>query len=352
MCSVKSYFSDVINEKRKGLGASFFKDLFIITSYFYAGLIQCHSFLYESGILKSYRVPVNVISVGNITLGGTGKTPFVIMLSKLLLKKGMKLAILIRGYGEDEHILLDEKLKPYGTRVYVGRDRIKTAKEALSYGANTIVLDDGFQHRRLKRDIDIVLIDSTNPFGNGHLFPGGILREPVKSLKRASFIVLTKIDKAGRNLDKTEKSLRKLLPKTPILHALHKAFSLLDIAQNKEVSLDALKGKKVFILSAICDPGYFKYTVSQIGVDIVREFIFQDHYNYKEKDIENILKEAKALNIDTVITTEKDLVKLKTLLSEKSEDLNFLVLKIKLEIVKGQEELDARLHLRDFNKTC
>ena len=201
MSSLKQYIHDLMHDRTNDLLSQVVKPCLLILSYAYGFLLKAHYFFYKVNLLKSYKSQIAIISIGNITLGGTGKTPFTIMLAERLTQKNKKkTAVLIRGYGEDEWKMLEERLGKYGIKVFVGRDRVKYAKQALQYGACSLILDDGFQHRRLRRDLDIVLLDSTNPFGNRHLFPRGILREPLDSLRRADIVVLTKVDKAKENI--------------------------------------------------------------------------------------------------------------------------------------------------------
>ena len=272
--SFRQYIQRLINDKNVGAFSSVMKTLLLIASYVYGILARCHDLSYKVNLLRSYKPKASVISIGNITLGGTGKTPFVIMLAELIAKGNKKVAILIRGYGEDEWKLLEDRLKKCNIKVLVGRDRIKTSKLAEKDDVDTIILDDGFQHRRLKRDIDIVLIDTTNPFGNGYLFPRGILREPLTSLKRASVLVFTKADKGKENISSIERRLKSFKVDKKVIKAIHKVSGIYKLKDGKKENLDILKNKKVNLLSAICDASYFKYVVeknSEIGRASCRE---------------------------------------------------------------------------------
>ena len=225
---------DLMTDKRQDPLSCAIKACLLLISYAYGALIALHHFFYKVNLLKSYEAKIPVISVGNITLGGTGKTPFVITLAKKLSQK-TNVGVLIRGYGEDEWKMLEGALGGNGAQILVGRDRVKNAKRAEA-SAGCLILDDGFQHRRLKRDLDIVLVNCASPFGNEHLFPRGILREPKKSLKRASIIVLTKIDNARGAMTEIEKTLKKLAPGKPIMKAKHKPKSLSDIQKRINTS--------------------------------------------------------------------------------------------------------------------
>lgn len=346
----KRYIYDLMRDKRNDLLSRAIKTLLLLTSYLYGLLVRCNNFFYRISILKSHKAPVTVISVGNITLGGTGKTPFVIMLSKRVKKP----AVLIRGYGEDEWKMLEDKLGKLGGKVFVGKDRVKTAKEAIRDGADVIILDDGFQHRRLKRDLNIALIDSANPFGNRRLFPRGILREPISGLKRADIIVLTKSDMAKGYIPEIEDEIKKLAPGKPIIRAFHRPTKLFELWGGGEEGISFLHNKRICVFSAICDSLYFKHTAETIGARVLLEFVFPDHYNYKRHDLERIFAKCKTEKIDTVVTTEKDAVKLKNLRFAE-EGIRVMALAIELEVTEGDKELDAslyRLHMRPHSQVA
>ncbi len=339
---LKSYIRDIMYGKRNVFLSRAVKPFLLIASYVYGFFAAAHNFFYKVNLLKSYKSGITTISVGNITLGGTGKTPFVMMLAEKLIVKGKKTAILIRGYGEDEWGMLEEKLGKRGVRVFVGKDRIKSAGAAEKSGMDVLILDDGFQHRRLKRDVDIALLDSTNPFGNRHLFPRGILREPIKNLNRTDVIVLTKADKGKESIEAIKRNLKNIIPGKPILEAEHRPVQLFEIYKENTFEMTFIKGKIVSALSGICDGAYFKYTLEKIGAQVALEFVFPDHHLYRASELARIFRECKKKNIDTIITTEKDAVKLKKLKPEKSTPQIF-ALSVKLELIRGKEEIDAIL---------
>ena len=343
MIQAKQYISDLMNDRRNDPVSCTVKLLLCLISHFYGLFARCHHALYNAHLLRSYKPLCPVFSVGNITLGGTGKTPFVIALSKILSREKKKSAVLIRGYGEDEWKLLSDRIAVYDSSVFVGRDRVRTARQALERGVYTIVLDDGFQHRRLARDLDIVLLDSTNPFGNRHLFPRGILREPITHIRRADIIILTKVDKADRSLSSLEDEVRKIAPGTQIGKALHEPKGLYDIRTAAEYELSFIRGKKVCAFSAICDPSYFRHTIEKTGATVGLECVFPDHYSYTIEDCNGVFDKCRKRTIGLAITTEKDAVKLKAL-PWSVRDIQVLVLKIDLVIVEGERALDARLY--------
>lgn len=196
---MKQYIYSLMRDKRKGLIDLLPKLLLKIASLFYTSIIKIWNFCYETGIFKTHRVKAKVISIGNITLGGTGKTPFTMFLADLLKKQGKRVAVIIRGYGNDEWRLIERNST--SIPVIKGRDRLKSAREAeTAHNAEILIMDDGFQHRRLSRDLDILLIDAKETFGNECIFPRGILREPLSAIKRAEVVVLTKADFGKDNI--------------------------------------------------------------------------------------------------------------------------------------------------------
>ena len=199
------------------------------------------------------RVPARVISVGNITWGGTGKTPFTVKLAQWLSEEGKKVAVLTRGYGHDEVQELQKKLP--GIPVIVGRDRVKSAREAVEkHGAEVLILDDGFQHIRLHRDLDIVTLNSTEPFGPGGLIPRGTLREPLDELKRADAFVITKCNIGSKNVHWIRQKLNEIKPQAPIFESAHQPLGLSDPMKNRRMDVASLRGRKIAAISGIGDP--------------------------------------------------------------------------------------------------
>ena len=331
-----------MTDKRNGSLYSVIKFVLYIISLGYGAGLAGRQLLYKFGVFHSEKVPLKIISVGNLTLGGTGKTPFVMRLVRILNEDLDKSSsVLIRGYGWDEQTLLKRKLAD--TPIMVGEDRARSAHKAIKlYGSDTAVLDDGFQHWELERNIDIVLIDSRNPFGNGHLFPRGILREPKDALKRASVIVFTKADKKVHGLDRLKEELKKINGKLVFLEAIHRPMYLYDLKARKERNLDFLKGKRVVLLSSIGDPDYFAETVRGLGADIAEHIIFADHHNYKENDAARIAKRCDERSFDFILTTEKDEVKLRRM-SLSFGNYSVMTLVIEMEIISGKELLVDRL---------
>jgi len=316
------------------------KIFFVPFSFIYLVIVSLRNLFYSARFFKVHSVDARVISVGNITWGGSGKTPAVLSILEAASREGPKPAVLTRGYGNDEEGLFT-RLAP-GALLMVGKDRVKSGLEAINtHSVKTILLDDGFQHRRLKRDLDIVCIDATNPFGNGWVIPVGILREGLGGLKRADIFLITKVDLASdkKSLENLEMKLKKINPQALIVKSVHKAQHFYKLSDEKVVDIDGLKNKDIVLVSAIGSPDSFEKIVLNLGLKVKRHFVFGDHYWYKEKDLEKIDAYCKKNGIDAVITTEKDAVKLRSL----SYIAKFYVLSIRLKIIENEKAFYNRL---------
>lgn len=299
----------------------------------YGAGVKARLTLYRFGILKPKILPCMVISVGNITAGGTGKTPMTMHIARRLVTEGSKVVILSRGYkgthkgGEigvvsngaevlmtpieagDEPSLMAEKLKAPGMEgvpIIVGADRYKTGLFAIKeFSPDVILLDDGFQHIALARDKNIVLIDAKTDLQNEKLLPRGTLREPIRALNRARIIMIK--DKKEKVIDPFLKAIDK-----PVVAFSYKATGLKALDGNKKIELNELKDKKVFIFSGLASPASFEETVLDTGAEVVGAKHFPDHYSFTRGDIDEIRELAAAADIaDIIITTEKDAARLK-----------------------------------------
>lgn len=295
---------------------------------------------YKLGIRKKHRAPIPVISVGNITMGGTGKTPFVITLSEILKDMGYRPAILSRGYGrkntEKENLLFmpDSDLdtsdtgdepqilsKALSVPIIIGKNRIKSLSLLKETEADIIVLDDGMQYWQLHKDIEISVSSLSMPFGTGKTIPAGNLRESKNGLKRCRFIILTS-DKKHEDTETTEK-VRKLCRNSFVYQGFTSPSSI--TYKNENHNTDFIKDKKVFAFSGIANPERFLSSLKSLGADVISFRKYPDHYNYTEKDI----KELKDLGkkADITVTTAKDSVKL-------PKDFDYAVLNIYTEIAE------------------
>jgi tetraacyldisaccharide 4'-kinase len=260
------------------------------------------------------RLPVPVISVGNLTVGGTGKTPFVIDLVHRLDRMGLSPAVVSRGYGaaagepNDEERLIRRRCP--GVPCVSHPDRAEAGSIACrQFGADIIVLDDGFQHRRLHRTLDIVLLDATCPFGFGHLLPRGLLREPVASLGRAGVVVLTRCDQVSQAaLSETEARVRRVAGEAVRLRCSHRVTSIETV--DGKPSGASFDGQRAVVFAGIGNPDAFLTTVRSLGVDVVGTHWWPDHHRYRRRDVDRLASVGRFPAHDLLITTEKDAVKL------------------------------------------
>lgn len=325
-----------------------------ILSIIYSIAIRLRAVSYRLGLFHSVRLNCKIISIGNITVGGTGKTTLTEFLAGVFIKKGVKVAILSRGSASyvvydkpcmDEPSMLKENLP--SACVLVGKDRVKNARLACKdYNADVLILDDGFQNLRIYRELDIVAIDSTNPFGQGMLLPYGILREPVSSLKRAQIFCLTKVDLADK-VDELKLRLLKINPDALIVESIHKVKGLYEPLNKENLDVGILKNKRVLLVSSIGDPVSFEKMMRRTGALVGHSIVFSDHHQYRLKDLNHIYSLYNKTNAEAIVTTQKDWVKLSgkcKVESIKWENIKILILKIELEIVKNGEEFFRRLN--------
>ena len=304
---------------------------FLITmmpfSFAYGAIVALRNQLYDRGILKQVKLPCPVISIGNITAGGTGKTPMTVLTANGLKARGFRPAVLSRGYGGclttsgnivsdgastllspeeagDEPVLIAAAVP--GIPVLTGADRCVSGKLGIEiFGANVLVLDDAFQHRRLFSDVNIVLLDEDRPFGNGRLLPAGPLRELPAALNRADVIVKTGISRGEK-----ERKKPALPDGIPVFRARYQPLEIIQGDDNQMLPPCVLQGKKIYAFTGIAAPEKFRNTLEELGAKIIKFLAFPDHYFYKQADVEAINGEAKALHAEMLITTEKDGVKL------------------------------------------
>jgi len=350
------YLYNLATDRHKGLVARIVKSFLCCLSLVYGLGVRVLIFIYH---LKPYHLSCKVISVGNITLGGTGKTSLVSLIAQYLKQKGHKVAILSRGYKRkitnhqspitnyqnmgDEPYMLKMNLKD--VPVVVDTDRIRAAKLAIrDYGTDTVILDDGLQQWRIKKDLEIVTIDATCPFGNQKLIPRGILREPLSSLKRADVFILTKTNLNPDNQD-IKDFLSSINPRSLIVESTHSPLGFYRLGERDEfLRLEALTGETATLISGIADPDSFESLIASLGIIIGLAFRFPDHHNYTKEELDKIVKNSKDKSIGTIITTEKDAVRLLPyLLPTAYYLLNFLVLRIELKITKDEQEFYNRL---------
>lgn len=322
--SWKQYGRQVISGDQRGMAAGLVRSSLAIVEPFYAAAMRGRNVLYHHSILRVHQLPRPVVSVGNITTGGTGKTPVVRWLTEHLVDRGLQPAILLRGYGAqagaagDEQLMLDHLLNDAGRRaipIHALPNRLIAAQAALREDAeiDVFILDDGFQHRRVRRDFDLVLIDASNPFGYGHVLPRGLMREPISGLSRADAIVITHADAVAKEkLDQLERQIRRYHFSAILYRANHVLAGLrASPASESDGSLDDLRKRRLFAFCGIGNPQGFQAQLQSIGGKIAGYQWFVDHHDYSEKDIIDLKHKALAGGAEMMVTTEKDWVKIR-----------------------------------------
>ena len=346
-------------------------------SLVFGAIVAVRYALYSIGILRRFPLGIQVISIGNVTAGGTGKTPVTEIFARTLAAEGRKVAILSRGYRRKEaplwkrvftqviekplvvsdgrHILLDAATggdEPYmlasnlpGVAVVVDRNRVKAARYAVKrLGCNTIILDDGFQYQKLKHSVEVVLVDSTNPFGNGNMLPRGILREPARHLKRADIIFLTK---CRGDVSEAVKEIRKYNKRAEIVECNHAPKVLKDVWSREEFPLDWLKGKKLCTLSGIASPKGFENSLRHLGSKVVWCERYADHHRYDSSEILYALNRSADMGADALVTTEKDAVRFPRF---ETSPIRCLYLRIAIEILRGGDSFQEIINRICFRK--
>jgi tetraacyldisaccharide 4'-kinase len=359
------------------MGAAVYGAFLQVLSWLFNGVAQARLWLYQNRILHDQPLGCLVVVVGNLTVGGTGKTPVVEKFATALRDRGRKVAILSRGYkskrpplwrrwwyalthteepppkivSDGEHVLLDSDEagdEPFmlarnlpGVIVLVDKNRVKAGAFAIKkFGCDTLVLDDGFQYLPLKGRLNLLLVDKTNPFGNGHLLPRGILREPIKHLKRASYVFLTKSN--GERDTDLEALIKKHNPEVDIIECAHQPkhlqrFGVAADAPGAREPLTFLKGRRVMAFSGIATPESFEKFLRDLGALIVARERFLDHYRYADEDFEALFATARAEGAECLVTTEKDAVRIP---ENYRCALPLYYLRLEIEIIRGAADFD------------
>lgn len=309
----------MIKNRLPGLPVGLVFPFLIFFSTFYSCLIRLRNHLYDKSFLRIHSLDARVVSVGNITVGGTGKTPIVQFIAEQAVRFGLRPGVIARGYKgqhrngrmiNDEGRMLLEKLPDL--ILVQDPDRFAAAKAAQDeMGADFLILDDGFQHRRLHRDLDLVVIDATRPFGYGRILPAGLLREPLSFLKRADALVLTRCDQVDTDrLEEVEAVIQRSAPGVPVFRTEHAPLFLRSLDGKERVELDAVTGRRVCLFSGIANPAAFERTVRSLGAVVTGRVDFPDHHDYGQGDWEKILSMAEKSKAERVLTTAKDGIKL------------------------------------------
>ena len=335
---------EIIGGKRTGLLAAVIRFFLWCLTPLYRFAVSRRNSKFDSGSSDIKSVGAKVISVGNITTGGTGKTPMVIWICNFLQQQQTSVAIVSRGYGSKNGLPNDEALELESRLPNVPHvqnpDRVAAARQSVSeHSAEAIVLDDGFQHRKLARDLDIVLVDASNPFGYGFLIPRGLLREPVSSLSRADAVVVTRCDSVNeQQLASTRKRIESETS-APIAFAKTQATSLIQ-TDGTELPIENVASGTWFVFSAIGNPESFESSLSELGFEVAGAMRFRDHHHFSADDLQEIVSKAQQSGADRIICTHKDLVKVG---GSEIDDVKVFALRVDVEIVEGREKLEALL---------
>jgi tetraacyldisaccharide 4'-kinase len=371
--ATETFVLEVIFGQRRGKRAALVRSLLFLLSKGFHVAVKTRRFLYNVRILRDSTLGVQVIAIGNLTVGGTGKTPVVEKFARVLQDQGRNVAILSRGYrskpppltkrlidrlllrrdstpprvvSDGKSLLLDSETagdEPYmlasnlnDVIVLVDKDRVKSARYAIEkFGCDTLLLDDGFQYWRLRgRRQDIVLIDCQQPFGNDQLLPRGILREPPTHLSRATTIFITKSN------GKTQELRRRIMSYNTtarIIECIHHPLYFEDVFTGERKGLDFLKGKRIASLSGIAQPESFEQSLIELGGELVYSKRFADHHRFTQQEIINAINRSKKRQAEAIITTQKDAVRFPKI---DRRDLLFYFMRVEIKIVSGAKDFE------------
>ncbi len=373
--NLEQYFVELIREKRHDPKDVLIRGILFLASRFYRRVVQCRLWLYETRIIRNRAIGCLVVSIGNLTCGGTGKTPVVEVFAKTLSQKGRRVAVLSRGYRSRDRSLITKLKQKFSSKqnkvpprivsdgknllldsisagdepymlasnlknvvVLVDKDRVKSGLYAIEeFGTDTLILDDGFQYLNLKPHINIVLVDATTPFDNHHVLPRGLLREPIKNLKRADYIFLTKSDGSNR-LRHLKEFMKKHNRRAEIIECCHKPLYLEDVYNRGfKRELGALKGMKIASVSGIANPASFDSFLVELGGTIVYREHFADHHRFSQQELIDFINQSHSHGAQMIVTTEKDAVRIPRL---DRRDIPIYFLRVEIDILSGQENFD------------
>lgn len=381
--ALETFAVDVVYDRRNDGWAQGIGKFLSVLSHIFSGIVQSRFFLYNKRVFRDQTLGCLVVVVGNLTVGGTGKTPVVEKFARSLSERGRKVAILSRGYkarkepkwrqfmrwithtdapppkvvSDGNELLLgphEAGDEPYmlarnlpGVLVLCDKNRVKAGHYAIKeFGCDTLILDDGFQYLPLKGRLNLLLIDKTNPFGNHHLLPRGVLREPVKHLKRASYIFLTKSD--GKPDAALDTLIRTHKPDAEIIECTHKPRYLREVNGDRELELEDLKGKRVAAFSGIAVPESFENLLRKLGVQIVYNRRFLDHHWFSPEELRLMFARATRTEVDYMLTTEKDAVRIPR---DFESSLPFFYLRMEIAILAGADDFEQAVSKICFPKS-
>jgi len=367
----EQYLLGVIEGRDDGRAAALLRAGLLGLSKTYLMAVRARLWLYEHRLLRHHTLGCQVVSIGNLTVGGTGKTPVVEIFARELQRGGRRVAVLSRGYrsarlplwrrlgdrlagwgrqpppkivSDGERLLLDSERagdEPFMLAsnlpevvVLVDKDRVKSGAYAISrFGVDTLILDDGFQYLPLKHRVDVVLVDRNNPFGNEFLLPRGVLREPASHLRRADYIFITKSNGSGSA--ELRDRLRRLNPRAEIIECRHRPICLREVFTGDQEALELLRGRGVTALSGIARPGGFERSLEELGATLIYRKRFADHHRFSQQEILDVINKSARRGAELVVTTEKDAVRFPKI---DRRDIPIYFLRVEIEIVTGSED--------------
>ncbi len=367
---LESYFLDVIEGRQPGKRAALLRFGLGQLARLFAFIVQMRLRFYRWGILRPHTLGCQVLSVGNLTVGGTGKTPVVEVFARSLQAQGRKVAILSRGYkrkkppflkrlkgrltfqkygppplvvSDGTRLLLNSTIsgdEPYmlasnlpNVAVIVAKNRVNAGQYAIKkLGCDTLILDDGFQYMRLRHRLDIVLVDRTNPFGNRQVLPRGLLREPIRNIRRAGFIFITKSN--GDGAPELKQQLRELNQQAEISECRHCARYVQDVFSGERHELSRLQGLQVSAISAIAVPKGFEEELERQGATVLYHKTYADHHRYSQQEILDFINDSIQRGAQAIVTTEKDAVRFPFI---DRRDLPIYFLRVEIEMLSGSE---------------
>ena len=344
-------FRLILEEKRRSVWVNLLRAIATLAAWLYDKVVTLRNLLFDHGVLRIHRLNCPVISVGNLAIGGTGKTPMVVWLASLFSQEGYRVGIVSRGYGGvesgrvivvsdgenilpeqtisgDEPLMLARRLS--GIPVLCSTKRVRAGKAAIEkFNCNALILDDGFQHRYLARDLDIVMLDSKNPFGSGWVFPRGTMREKAAALARAQVVVMSRFD-GSEGAEKNCDNLRRQWPDKTLVTSSHRPIGIFSAADHRERPPSSLKELRVAAFAGIARPDDFFQSVHNLGARLAYTAALPDHYPLTSEFLASLVQEASRFNPELWLTTEKDWVRLPQMLPQ-GMDLWVLAMELNLD---------------------
>ena len=373
IANLQTYFIDLVHSKEvHGVFLHLLLAVLYVFSLIYCQLVNCKLAGYELGIFRRKKLGCFVISLGNVTVGGTGKTPTAQRLARDIRDMGYRVVILNRGYrakwhgdvgvvsdgkrlhmdaaeAGDEAYMLAKHLP--NVPVLIGAERAITGQYAIDhFGAEVAILDDGYQHWQLMRDMDILLVDAVNVFGNGYILPRGTLREPISHVRRADVCLLTKVDQAAAgSRDYIRETVRKYNDHALIIESIHQPRCFIPLDEwyenigSEGIDIREMAGKRVVAVSAIGNPASFEQTLSDLGAVIIESLRYPDHHDYAEREMRDVLEQAEAKGAEAIVITEKDAVKIPTAVVRAKWPIPVYVICVEVTFQSGHAAFHALL---------